>query len=244
MFRPEGGRHLRKHFVSAAEIHAAPRGGKAGFTLLEILVAIIILSMVLTTVYAAYTGTFRIINETRHSDEVYGMARTALTRMSEDLASMCGYDGAFSFVSTTGESGEREFMNLSFLSLAHISFDNRGTSGAASISYTVTKESEDTGGILIRTDRLHSGDDESETHDSGGHILCNRLQSIIYTFYDEKGESFETWDSGSDSHKDRAPAIVSISLNFINPDNKDNPYAFVTKVYIPTAGVDDATESD
>lgn len=240
-FRRKGGRFLQKHTKSAAGSRFIRADGRAGFTLLEILVAIIILSMVLTTVYAAYTGTFRIIDQTKYSDEVYGMARTALMRMTEDLASICRYDGIYSFVSTSSEIGDTEFTNLTFLSSAHLSFDGRDASGISSISYTITDGSEDTGPILMREDVLYSGDSESETEEAGGHVLCNQLQSLTYTFYDNKGESFETWDSNSDTHKDKAPSIVSISLNFINPDDKENPYTFITKIYLPMAGAGDAT---
>jgi prepilin-type N-terminal cleavage/methylation domain-containing protein len=37
-----------------------------GFTLIEILLAIFILGIVLSTVYVSYTGTFRIIRETEY----------------------------------------------------------------------------------------------------------------------------------------------------------------------------------
>lgn len=240
-FHRKGGRFLRKYTKSAAGGRFISADGRAGFTLLEILVAIIILSMVLTTVYAAYTGTFRIINQTQYSDAIYGMARTALMRMTEDLASICTYDGVYSFVSTSSEIGDTEFMNLTFLSSAHLSFDGRDASGISSISYTITEGSEDTGPILMREDVLYSGNNESETEEAGGHILCNQLQSLTYTFYDNNSESYETWDSNSETHRDKAPAVVSISLNFINPDDKEHPYAFMTKVYLPKAGAANAT---
>ncbi len=239
-FPRKGGRLLRDHFVSAAGNHTVRSDGRTGFTLLEILVAIVILSLVLTTVYAAYTGTFRIIQQTKYSDEVYGMARIALTRITEDLASVCKYDNACSFVSTTSETEGEEFMNLTFLSSAHLSFDNRDTSGVASISYIITEGAEDTGGILMRNDVLYSGEAEGEPEEAGGHIICDKLQSLTYTFYNNSGESYETWDSNAEIHKDTAPAVVSISLNFINPDDKERPYTFMTKVYLPMAGAGDA----
>ena len=58
-----------------------------GFTLLEILLAFFIFSIVLTTLYTAYTGTFRNIDQAESQSDAYQMARIALERMIEDLES-------------------------------------------------------------------------------------------------------------------------------------------------------------
>ena len=58
-----------------------------GFTLLEILIAVVILVIVLSTVFASFTGTLRLVSETESQAEVYQMARIALERILEDLES-------------------------------------------------------------------------------------------------------------------------------------------------------------
>jgi prepilin-type N-terminal cleavage/methylation domain-containing protein len=72
---------------------------KNGFTLIEILIAILILGTVLTTVYAAYTGTLRIVKDTGYEDDIYSMARVTMKRITENLESICKYDGSFKFIS-------------------------------------------------------------------------------------------------------------------------------------------------
>jgi general secretion pathway protein J len=65
-----------------------------GFTLVEILISIVIFAVVLTTIYASYAGSFRVIDETESQAEIYGMARVAMERISEDLESVyIGKDG-------------------------------------------------------------------------------------------------------------------------------------------------------
>jgi len=59
-----------------------------GFTLFELLIAIFIFALVLTTIYASSTGTFRVVNETESEVEIYRMARIAMERMLEDLESL------------------------------------------------------------------------------------------------------------------------------------------------------------
>ena len=61
-----------------------PRNTK-GFTLFEILIAIFLFTVVLTTIYASYTGTLRVVDTTESQADVYRMARIALERILEDL---------------------------------------------------------------------------------------------------------------------------------------------------------------
>jgi len=58
---------------------------KAGFTLLEILVAMAILTIVLSTLYAAFTKTLAEMNQVESEGDMYQMARITLERMQEDL---------------------------------------------------------------------------------------------------------------------------------------------------------------
>ena len=207
-----------------------------GFTLIEILIAIFILATVLTTVYAAYTGTFRIVKDTRRGDNIYSMARTAMNRIAKDMESVCGYRNSFKFASWKSE----DFMELSFLSSAHLKFYDEKSSGIAVINYFVEVDEEKEGCILKRKDDLcrdKAEEAEEEVSRKGGHILCEGLQSLIYKFYDSSGKEYDSWDSHSDLEfqKDKAPSVVSIHMDFINPDDRDRPYRFMTKVFLPAA---------
>ncbi len=209
---------------------------KNGFTLIEILIAIFILTTVLTTVYAAYTGTFRLMKDTRRGDKIYSMARTAMNRMTKDIESVCGYRNSFRFAS--GEIEKEGFMELSFLSSAHLNFYDEKSSGIAVISYFVVEDDEKDGYIMKRKDELYLDKiEEEEVLRDGGYIVCEGLQSLTYKFYDTIGEEYDSWDSESDSkaQNDKVPSVVSIQMDFINPDDKDRPYRFMTKVFLPVA---------
>ena len=221
-----------------------------GFTLIEILIAIFILATVLTTVYAAYTGTFRIVRDAKYTDGIYSMARGAMKRMTEDLESSCRHRDSFRFTSGKAETEKGEFTELSFLSSAHLNFpvcvprtgrDDERSSGIVVISYFVVEDDEKDSYTLKRKDELYrdkAEEEEEEVSREGGYILCEGLQSLIYKFYDSKGEEYDSWDSHSDleSQKDKAPSVVSIHMDFINPDDRDRPYMFMIKVFLPMAG--------
>ena len=97
------------------------RPSEKGFTLIEILIAVLILGIVLSTVYASYTGTFRIVRETETDAELYSMARTVLERMTRDLEAAAPWKGAFTFLAKPYSLGTREFTRLIFRSAAHVS---------------------------------------------------------------------------------------------------------------------------
>lgn len=211
--------------------------GQSGFTLMEIMIAILILGTVLTTVYAAYTGTLRIVKETQHADETYDMARMTLKLMTEDLASVQSCGGVFIFHSLSSDIADADFTELAFLSSSHLDFDNGMQSGNAMIHYYV-KEIEPGSHALFRKDTLFRWDEEKTFEREGGYMVCDRLESLAFLFYGSDGEEYETWDSDEnrEQEKNKAPAVVRIDVAFTRPGEEVEPYRFRTAVYIPMMG--------
>jgi prepilin-type N-terminal cleavage/methylation domain-containing protein len=210
------------------------RTGK-GFTLIEILIAVLILGIVLSTVYASYTGTFRIIRETGYDAEIYGMARSALDRMSRDLQSAAPWRGALTFMTKSYNLGDREFMRLTFRSTAHIAFSNGEIPGGISvIEYGVEEGTEKAGYTLSRSDSLYR-DPDKEAPLPGGYLLCDRVEELSYLFYDEAGKEYDSWNSGgqNEAQMKKAPAAVMIRLSFVNESDRERPHLFTTRVRLP-----------
>ncbi|MBN2437591.1 MAG: prepilin-type N-terminal cleavage/methylation domain-containing protein [Deltaproteobacteria bacterium] len=206
-----------------------------GFTLIEILLAIFILGIVLSTVYVSYTGTFRIIRETGYDAEIYGMARTALDRMARDLQSAAVWRRAFTFKAKPYSLRDREFVRLTFRAAAHVAFSEQDVPGGISvIEYGVEEGTEKEGYILSRSDSLYR-DPEKEEPYRGGYLLCDRVEALTYVFTDEAGKEHGSWDSGGkgEMQKKRAPAEVLIRLSLVNPANREHPHLFMTRVRIP-----------
>ena len=206
-----------------------------GFTLIEILIAVFILGIVLSTVYASYTGTFRIIRETETDAELYGMARTVLERMTRDLEAAAPWKGAFTFLAKPYSLGNREFTRLTFRSSAHVAFgEKEPPGGIAVIEYGVEEGMEKEGYTLLRSDSLRR-DPGKEEAPAGGFLLCDRIETLAYRFYDGTGKEYETWDAGGDdeAQKKKAPAIVEIRLGMVNEKDREHPYPFTTRVRLP-----------
>ena len=142
----------------------------------------------LTTVYASYTGTFRIIKETEYDAEAYGIARSALDRISRDLQSAAPWNGAFTFKTTTHYLGNREFVQLLFRSAAHVSFsDNEAPEGIAVIEYRIEEGTEKEGYALWRSDSLFRDPGKEDTT-AGGYLLGERIEGLTWLFYDDNGK--------------------------------------------------------
>ncbi len=211
-----------------------------GFTLIEILVAVLILGIVLTTVYASYAGAFRMIADTRSDAGIYGMARGALERMTADLESVAPWKGSFSFLAKQSFLQDTDFTSLVFRSAAHVPFGkDEAAGGVAVIEYLVEETDKEGVFALYRSDSV-SRDLEKDDHaPPQKYLLCDKLAQLSYLFYDEKGDQHETWDSeaGGERQKKKAPKVVEIRMSLVNEKNPDNPFVFMTRMRLPVAVV-------
>jgi general secretion pathway protein J len=220
--------------------------GNSGFTLLEILISIVIFATLLTTIYASYTGTFRVINDTESHAEIYRTARIAMERMIEDLESVYVQKGS-SYARSEGDGGsifqflgeEREIIGrradtLRFISSAHIDFSGQNPGyGAARIGYYV-KESEDGEGfVLYRSDSPLFKETDYSYEESGGLVLCEGLISLAFTYCGQDGRTSESWDSASEGLEHKIPKEVLITLEFESTINPEVHIRFMTSVALP-----------
>ena len=218
-----------------------------GFTLLEILIAIFILTVVVSTIFTAFSGTFKVVNDTESQGEIYAMARVALERISEDLASVYvgplsngqnTEEGAsqqrFLFVGEDLKVNEQSADTLRFLSYAHVSFKTgRQDVGPAEITY-YSRFNEDTGEqALYRSDTLDYL--EGTEMGNGGFLLCDRLKWVDFTYYDGENNAHKTWSTTENNGKKAAlPSRVEISMGFENVLDPENPMQFITGVALPS----------
>jgi len=218
-----------------------------GFTLLEVLIATFIFALVASAIFTAYTGTFRIIDESESRADIYEMAGIALERISEDLESAYlsnmaqtpGSDKANSemvlFVGEKKELMGRSCGSLRFLSLAHLTFsEEEPVAKPTEIVYYVATKGEEGLLELYRSDTPLGH--ERPDSESGGLLLCEGLLSIDFTYYDSDGEPHETWDSEEGESKGKLPLRISISMEFADSTNPDTPYKFMTGVALPMGG--------
>jgi len=229
----EGGFYLHPLPCTLYPVPFAKRGAsRRGFTLVEILVAIAILAVVLSTIYASFISTMRVVRSLEYGDEIYYMARITMERMVLDLQSACKDKDSYEFTTLKDSTGRLPMKGVSFLSRAHLDFSGPGdTMAVAQISYELEGDPESGGFSIIRRDVAKQGEGASGGE---GFILCKRLQLVNLRFYDSTGREYSQWDSlaGSEAQRNKVPSAIFIELDFINPDDQGNPYKFTTRLLL------------
>uniref|UniRef100_UPI004056C4B1 PulJ/GspJ family protein n=1 Tax=Candidatus Electronema sp. TaxID=2698783 RepID=UPI004056C4B1 len=215
-------------------------GDRAGFTLLEIMLAMLILGMVVAMVSVSLSGSIRVMEGAMDQGDVYYRAQVALERISEDLASAVLTED-INFVSGK-EGGLEQSRLLSFASLAHISFDpEKGLPGLGLISYALQPDKSSSRQLLLlRADSLHRP--VSEEQKSGGEteafLLADRLRSVKFTFLNRNGEEQDSWDTtvkeGEEEKERSLPAAVACRLEFWLDEEQDASVSFQTTALLPT----------
>jgi prepilin-type N-terminal cleavage/methylation domain-containing protein len=212
-----------------------------GFTLMELLIAMSILAVVLSTLFAAYGGTFRVLRETESRSDIYEMAGAAAARIIEDLesavspaaAGTSGPGGAPALF--RGERKETRGMatdSLVFRTRSSVSFSGEGPGEPeVDVHYDVSEPEDGAGLTLYRRSSplLARGP-------ADGWPLCDRLEGVRFSFVDEKGNELERWDSTEKAFAGRLPSLVVVELSFFDPIAPEAPYRFKTAVALPIAG--------
>lgn len=217
-----------------------------GFTLFEILLAFFIFSIIIFTIFATYTGTFKIINQTESRLELYRRASIAMERMIEDLQASYisilppnSFGAPAEYTQFIGEDNQingNDADSVSFFTRIPRMFSaGEDTVSGLMVTYEVTEDSENQELTLLRSENPEFTDD---TELKEGLILCDGLQAVSFTFYDGQGEQYDSWDSGSANFKGRLPRMVTIGLEFINDENPEESIKFMSSInlqvnYVP-----------
>jgi general secretion pathway protein J len=208
--------------------------GSRGFTLIEIMIAVVILGLVLSTIYAAYSGTMTLTKEMEYENSVYRNARITMDRIIRDLSSLQPSGGVFKLQAEKEMPANHEFFSLFFSAAAHLAFSEKEVNGAnAQIGYFVEEDS--AGGYSLRRSDLLNYQATKEKSKNSSYLLCPNIDSLILKFYDINGKEFDSWDSasGGSEQKNKAPAAIRIEIHIANINNKESPYRFMTKIYLP-----------
>ena len=216
------------------------KGLPEGFTLLEILIALFIFSVVVTTIFGSYNFIFSSTDALDSGIAVYEPARNCLNRMTTDLQAVYvtlppvytppGFDAPPDTYRFSGEMdtvGDTSFSRLRFTSLAHVAFEKNQQEGIAEIVYYVQPGDNGTF-ILRRSDTLYPYQPFREKGTDP--VLCENLKSLKFTYYDAEGADADHWDSDSDEFKYATPRAVGIQLELGNGSSSQQ---FATLVTLP-----------
>lgn len=196
-----------------------------GFTLLEILIAIFIFAIIVTTVFGSYNFVFSKVDAIDKGVAEYEMANNCLNRMIYDLQSMHismypQYSppdfnneqlDPYRVVGDSVHVGDKDFSRLRFVSNAHMPSRKNMQQAIAEIVYYVVENTNEDEYVLKRADNLYFNDEpfKEKTSDS---ILCENVKSLEFAYYDYEKTEHDFWDSESKEFKFTVPIAVSIKL--------------------------------
>jgi len=216
-----------------------------GFTLMEVMLAILILAMVVSMVTLALSGSFKVVEATRDQGDLYYRAQVALDRISEDFESAILTDDA-EFIGRPADSSDSKQLLVRFGSMAHLLFDpENGQEGMGQIGYYFVPDPENSGQmVLLRSDRLvvpqeKKGKENEVSRDE--FLLSNHLRSVKLTYYDSEGEEHDSWDTRVDpdagvdekKRKHRLPFAVACTLEYWLDREQETTLTFQTSVRLP-----------
>jgi general secretion pathway protein J len=215
-------------------------GCNDGFTLLEILVALLIFAVVMSSLFLSFRSIlFDPEGLTRHFSS-QEMSRNALDRIASDLQTIYvslppqyrlpegnNPPDPYRLEARTDVVGNREFSRLRFASLAHLPMRNRPQKGIAQIVYYVQAEENNTF-VLRRADHLAPYPAPAGVVDDP--ILCSGIRSLTFRFIDADGEAFDTWNSEEDRFGYRLPASIAVRIELAE---KGPAAVLETQVHLP-----------
>ena len=233
--------------ASKFEISHQSRSGfyRSGFTLLEILIAIFIFAIIISTVYGSFNAVISRTEAIKDGVGAFEMARTCLNRIMSDLNGLYvelkplyhppDYDDPpdpYRFVGKETFEGVKTFSQLRFASSEHLSMSRKAEKGIAEIVYYVQERGyPETEYILKRADFLYPDDEDYEFEEKDSDpVLCEGLEELSFVYFDEDGDEYETWDSDSNSNKYATPRAIEITLK-INYNSEI--HTFYTKLNLP-----------
>ena len=222
---------------------------KKAFTLIEVLIAVFLFGIVMTTIFGAYVQVFFTVQSTENDALIYEMGKNAMDRIIMDLSSIhITKPPIFKKPDARPEDDELDpyqflaesdgdFASLRFVSHAHIAIQGFSPEGGiAQIKYYVTEDDQDADNMVIRRCddiNLKEGCDRFDDPILCDHVVGFHL-SFVYYEKEEDIEYFEQWDSDDEELKYATPRAVEITIQLSDPDRPSEiPLTFKTGVTLP-----------
>ena len=208
------------------------RAAAAGFTLIEVMLALAILTFLLTIMWGAFSRTASDKKSIEAAQERLHTVRVALLRMAREIEMAylsesenfaLSYRRTFLTSSTRGDVDE-----LQFSTFAHQRLRAGAAEGDTSlITYFGARDPDDRRILnLMRreTRRLQADDPTAIT--SEAYVLCPDVSRVKFAFYDHKKKEWESdWSTLNASGTQYLPAHVRITISVIDERGQEVSYS-------------------
>jgi general secretion pathway protein J len=216
-------------------------GKASGFTLMEMMLAVLILGIVFTTIYGAWatvSGTSRIV-DTEITD--FESAGSCLNRILLDIQGVYvtrwpeyappdtdDDSDPYRVLGQATDAVTVPFTVLRFAARSHLPLSGQPGNGTARIAYYLDSN---TGGppfVIRRADDLFPYHEREPN--ASDPVLCRNVNRLSFVFTDQDGETHDDWDSDDRRFGFATPRVIGIRLE-IGDDN--NTRVFRTATTLP-----------
>jgi len=210
------------------------------FTLMELLVAVSIFSIVMLCLYAVFSGGIRVWRRQEESFKYAHTTRLALDKMAKELRNTINY--------STPEAEEPESENFKFTGERDkISFMTVIGADIAKVSYFF--ENNESGNNLLKRISVLQKEGFNE-EDQKEEILVSYLNEASFEYVSEAGESDssvtwgDSWVAGEGEQESKIPKGVRVILVFKeNETEQGEEEIFKKAIFIPTGTLEEREES-
>jgi type II secretion system protein J len=210
---------------------------KRGFTLLELIVAMVLFTIVMSAAYALFDSTQDLSSGAGKVSEMQQEARFVLEHLRRDLQGTTAIDAgdtASRFLGTDNGSDEEPLDEIQFLSINRETlWSTQPESDMSMTRYYVIEEEESTdqeGLVRIRnTDLLSTTtvqEEEEEAEEIGPNVVFVNFR------YHDGNEWQESWDS---SLSLSLPRAIEVTIHIRVPGTEIEVVEFSSKIYLPIA---------
>jgi type II secretion system protein J len=224
---------LCRKFVS--EIYAS-HIFKAGFTLLEVVIAITILALAFTGLYSTFSSTLDTTEAVETERDVEQAARLGLMRIADDLASIYYQevegdyeDSPYSLKGGETEASDQGGTVLELSTSSSLDFNMIFPSLQINrVSYALEKQSDSESHFQLIRRELPFTDLGGEGQERTIEVVED-VEELTLSFLDGEGQMQSQWDSEASEGETRLPRLVQIRLKLAG----DQSRFFSTSVALP-----------
>ena len=198
-----------------------------GFTLIEMLVATAVSSIILLMIYTAYSSVIRSINYAKSASAYYEELNFALKRIDGDIANLYWKSDIKNLNFISAEEAGSSILN--FVTAEHRDYrlvynlkEQVPVSDVHEVGYYLKKDTGSETFNLIR--RSDTGYDEAPVSGGTEEVLLKDVSSLKFEFK-YRNDWSRTWDS---REVKRIPAVVKTTVLLLNPSKNKETYEFLT----------------